>query len=241
MKLSHCVYLFLTLVIMISSCKKNSEQTSNSPGNATSVLIPLKTGNYWDFIDSSFNNGVFTSADTSRLTITGTKQVSYQGKDYTVWFWSWYKQSQSPCWFVNNESDGLHFYGGKLDSVDYFLTKNLSYKFPVQAGETWKQVSVTYSGTKFYLGDTLPTKCLSTSYSFKTKIGVLSCIEFQYTRPALKKKTVAGLQFTGNDQGSSLATEVTLFYKPDMGYVGYISKVNGLITFTKTLSSCKLN
>ncbi|MEI6682277.1 MAG: hypothetical protein WCO44_06600 [Bacteroidota bacterium] len=241
MKFNQIVYLFLTLMIMISSCKKNSEQTSTSSGGTSSMLIPLKTGNYWEFIDSSFNNGVFTYADTSRLTITGTKHVSYQGKDYTVWFWSWNNQAQSPCWFVNNESDGLHFYGGKLDSVDYFLTKQLSYKFPVQAGETWKQVSVTYSGTKFYLGDTLPTHCLATSYPFKTKAGVLSCIEFQYIRPAIKKNTIAGLQFTGIDQGSSMATEVTLFYKPDMGYVGYIGKVNGLITFTKTLSSCKLN
>jgi hypothetical protein len=230
--------LALLIVSVFCSCSKKSEQSNNS------VIIPMKVGNYWEFIDSSFNNNAFTYSDKSRLTISGSQMISFEGTNYHVFLWTWnIPYFQNSSYFVSNESDGLFFYGGTNGYKDFVLSKSLSNKFPVQAGEFWYYSEFGYKGidSSIYIIDTVQIECISTNSVFNSKIGIINCYSYQYTRtiPKTLNPILAGL--SGFMDTGDFSTVNTSYFNPNIGYIGSIQTINGIITFKKTLLSYHLN
>lgn len=238
-------YLFTVLVLTVvvfCSCSKKNGQGPAYMGN--SVIMPLKVGNYWEFIDSAFSDKKVVSVDTTRITITNSKNITYQGKSYHVFFWTWNVVGiQNMSMFVSNESDGLYFFGGTNGKEDFILTKSLNYKYPVKAGETWDCFNIGYFpfDSTFAILDTSQIECVSINTLFRTNAGEFTC--FAYHQQPSSSRTVSIL-FSGSPGSGSpgnFAIDFTAYLKPDLGYIGSVTKTNGVVTRKTTLLSYHLN
>jgi hypothetical protein len=230
--------LTMTFLAILCSCTKKNEQTNNS------VIMPLKVGNYWEYIDSTFSNIGFTYSDTSRLTISGSKIISFEGMSYHVFLWTWNSPYfQNSSFYVSNETNGLYFYGGTNGHRDFVLTKSLNCKFPVQAGELWYSTEFSYNGTdsSIFIVDTVQMQCASSNSVFKSKIGNTNCYSYQYTRTLPKILNQVFVGSSGFKDTGGFSTVNTLYYSPNIGYIGSIQTLDGIISFKKTLLSYHLN
>jgi len=230
--------LILLIVSSFCSCSKKSEQSNNS------VIIPLKVGNYWEFIDSSFNNSVFTYSDTSRLTISGSQTISFNGTNYQVFLWTWnIPYFQNSSYFVSNESNGLYIYGGTNGHRDFVLSKSLSNKFPVNAGELWYHSELGYKGidSSIYIIDTVQVQCISINSAFNSKKGIINCYSYQFIRTIPRSLRPILAELSGFKDTGDFSTVNTTYFNPNIGYIGSIQTINGIITFKKTLLSYHLN
>jgi hypothetical protein len=228
------LFLFFSFLI-VASCDDQTDDAAS--GN---VIMPLKVGNYWTFVDSSFDDtGVFIEADTSTLSITGKKTIAYQGQSYEVYLWTWTSYGADHSWLVWNGEDGLYLFGGTSPKGDYVLTKSLSIKYPAETGDEWEEYNVMYSSldSSFSISDTTVTACSSLDAALASPLGNLSCYTYEYSEDfGAAKNIISGLCGTPAEllKGNAITT-VTLFYIPDIGYVGLTDETGGVITYKKTI------
>jgi len=121
--------IFISLAILTIGC--GNDEVSNSTGagelnaacresGSTCEIIPLAVGNSWTYEITTYDSlGQLLDCDTSVETI---------GKDSVIDNETWY--SISPIWFTNRV-DGLWF-------NDIGFTEGLLYKYPAQAGDSFK-------------------------------------------------------------------------------------------------------
>jgi hypothetical protein len=227
--------LLILAIALLCSCDKKNDGVPSPIGH--SVIIPLKVGNFWEFVDSAFTAGEYSWSDTSRVTITDEKDVSLNGKTYHVFYWTWGMPSYDYCsYFVSNESDGFNMFGGTNGTDDFVLTRSLFYKYPVKAGDIWDFYDVMYgSYATFYLADTIQKQCTSKNAIFNTFVGSLSCIEYMQNGYYSKSLFFLSGRMPGSAKELPSASELFIYYKPDLGYVGLVNKANGMVTYKKTL------
>lgn len=226
------VILFF-LISIVTSCDEQTDST------VSGVIMPLKVGNYWTFVDSSFDDaGLFIEADTSTLSITGKKTIEYGGTSYEVFLWTWVTYGSDHSWLAANSAGGLYIFGGTSAKGDFILTKSLSIKYPAEIGDEWAEYNVSYSSmdSSFFISDTTVTTCSSLDAAFASPIGNLSCYTYEYSEDFGVSKVFSGFRGThaGLMKGNAITT-VTLFYIPDIGYVGLTDETGGVITHKKTI------
>lgn len=83
----------LTVIISMPSCSKSP--SSSGPGNSTTALWPLKAGNQWVYVDSSFSDSIFVQANPD--TVTALAQTYHDPNGFPLyeltstgqgWFWT---------------------------------------------------------------------------------------------------------------------------------------------------------
>jgi hypothetical protein len=234
--------VLILVVALLGSCKKKNDGEPAPTGH--SAIMPLTVGNYWEFIDSTFSNNKVVSVDTTRISIINSKNITYQGKSYHVYFWNWDVVGiANMSFFASNESDGLYFFGGTNGKEDFIMTKSLNYKFPVQVGETWDCIDVGYSpsDSTFEILDTLQIECVSINTAFKTHAGEFSCYAYHVIPSSSKSMSPFLTGLYGIASPDNYAVDYTAYLKPGFGYIGSITKSNGVVTGKKTLLSYHLN
>ncbi|HED38294.1 MAG TPA: hypothetical protein ENI76_08645 [Ignavibacteria bacterium] len=219
----------LFLFFFISSCNKN-ENTVNPVDNNTSVIFPLKVGNQWNYIDSTFDeNNSLVKVSSSSLRITGSTNITYNGKSLEVFYWNWIDVANNKPgdikWLIRNETDGLYFYGGRYLDSNFVFKKTLSEKYPVNVGDTWNNITYSFSTTNssFEISDTSLFTCIYVNKKFKTPIGELDSYVYNY------QKTI-----------DNEINDIYLYFSKDVGYIGFESKINGILRRKKTLNSLGL-
>jgi len=224
--------IFTISVICILSmigCEKKDNPTEPDD-KAADTIMPLKVGNFWNFVDSTFaDDGTFLSEDYSKLSISGKELINYNGKQIEMFYWNWYDMDEyiprDAKWLVTNESNGLNFYGGKYLNANFVFTKTLSIKFPVAAGEIWQKINYSYSSEEqsFYISDTSDITCVSVNQNFQTGSGKFSCYVYHY-----KSNSFYG------------PSDTYVYYAVNIGYVGLITKYNNTIIYKKTMTGYSL-
>jgi hypothetical protein len=232
--------LTLFLIAAVSSCSTSDSKTSG-------VIMPLKTGNHWTFVDSLFNtSGVFVGADTSTLSITGQKTVNYQSTPYDVFLWTWVDPHLAGfSWLAWYGDDGLYMLGGTSPKGDYVLCKSHEVQYPVNVNEQWDAYSISVStfDSVFHIRDTVTMTCTSTNTPFPTPVQNFTCYTFQYTWivPSKAVSPMASRSRYSKPGSANVPSVTTLYYAPDIGYVGLTDHENGILTYKKTLLSYAVN
>ncbi|UCE05538.1 MAG: hypothetical protein JSW07_18315 [bacterium] len=238
-----CILVFMLIV----SCQ--SEKRKKTPLNPPSeikptenVICPLAVGNYWTYIDSSIGFYDY-QADTSKLEITGKTTISFDNQVIEVFFWNWInlktKIPEDWKWLNRNEDDGLWTYG-ILSSTDTLLVKNLDIKYPIELSESWKSVLIYDS---FKVSDTLTITCIGIEEPFKTPLGIFYCYVYYYKMPyplqrSWHKFGLPQKQFRliiEKMDSRLIKDEFYLFLDPQVGYVGMVEIVNGVLVWKKVL------
>lgn len=216
------VMLFL---IVFAGCKKDDSPVSQ---DTSAVLMPLSVGNQWVYVDSIFTeSGALDIVDTVTLGITGKRTVVYEGKNVEVFYWNWiYKGvADQLIWLCRNESDGLNSYGLQASESNYVLKKSQWLKFPVNVGESWKNYSFVYSdSTKTFTADTSLYTCTSVNEKVKTAKGEYECYSY-----LLRRVFPEGTY------------EIYMYMSKNVGYVGLVTKINGVIREKYSLLSTSGN
>jgi hypothetical protein len=232
--------LFILVIVIFSSCSKKDSVSSTTQ---VSGLVPLKVGNYWLYIDSTFYSPSYTLVDTSRLTITDSKTINVNGSNYQVYLWSW-NDTNYPniSIFVNNETTGFYIYGGTNGDKDFILGRNLVTKFPVNVGESWNYNDYYYSqnDTCFLIYGSSQMRCLSVDSVFKSSIGERKCTVYQSTTNS-KDLLKCGMTNLPRLKYSNILTISNEFYCLGIGYMGSVETCDGDLIFKKTLLSYHLN
>ncbi len=238
-------YLFLILLIMYCQDEKQHKTPLNPPTEIKpikKVICPLAVGNYWTYIDSSI--GFYNyQADTSKLEITGKTNINFGNQVIEVFFWNWInlktKIPEDWKWLNRNEDNGLWTYG-ILSSTDTLLLKNLDIKYPIELNESWKSVLI-YDNYK--VSDTLTITCIDTEEPFKTPLGIFYCYVYYYRMPhplqrSWHKYGLPQKQFRSiieKIDSRLIKDEFYLFLVPQVGYVGMVEIVNGVLVWKKVL------
>jgi hypothetical protein len=77
--------LFFVIILSFLGCEDDNPV---SPKNESpEVIMSLKVGNQWTFIDSTFaENDSLISVDSSKLGITGKATINLEGKNIEVFY-----------------------------------------------------------------------------------------------------------------------------------------------------------
>lgn len=220
------IYLISILSVLLLGCDSDNNPTT-SEFLQNGVIVPLKVGNYWSYIDSSFTeNGILEKVDSSTLSITGYSDVSYKGSNLQVFHWTWIFEGQSSnfSWLFRNETDGLYSYGTRSLDSNYIYDKSLLFKYPVKVNDSWQNIEHYSSpGDTIYYSDTIAYTCISINEKFITPGGVFSCIVYNSKR-----------------NNNYDFYDSYIYFAKNIGYLGLLTKKNGIVTFKKVLSSYNL-
>lgn len=219
---------FLLGIIFFIGCDKDTNPINDDNNNFNSIM-PLKVGNSWTFIDSAFTDiGNFVRADTTKLKIIDKTNISYQGKIIEAYYWNWIDMSNGQPFEISslcaNDNDGFHFYGGRYLDSNIVLGKFLFLKFPTAVGEIWTNLELSFrSDSLFYIADTNIVTCISLNEKLEAGQDTIDCYVFTFQK--------------------SYSNEIDdhyLYFAKNIGYIGYIIKVNGIIRYKKSLISRQL-
>lgn len=163
--------LLLLVAISMFSCKKNDDNP------AISALIPLKTGNTWTYVDSTFHTS-YVNVDTSILSIgdfvnivgsSGFKMNSFDNSFHITFL-------------GNNDEAGNFINIGGYSDKDTTLTSSIQYKKDAKKGDSWifQEVDVNPENGIFQ-NIPLTMTCLNADTTIVTKIGQFKCKVFSYT------------------------------------------------------------
>lgn len=220
---------FLLFFVLILGCKKN-ENPVNQNENSVDVIMSLKVGNQWTYIDSTFDQKeTFVRIDTSKLGITGKTNISHNGKSYEAFYWNWIdihtNRPGDGKWLCGNEVDGLYFYGGRYLDSNFVLGRSLNAKYPVSVGDSWQNVNYSYSllDSSFKIVDTTLITCTSVKEKINTFLGEMDCYVYH------SQRTVSNYTY-----------DTYLYFVKNVGYVGATFKTNGIIRSKKVLKANEL-
>ena len=225
------LFLVVLAVCLLVGCSKNDENNDIND-DSLKVIMPLGVGYTWNYIDSTFTSaGKVESVDSSRLGITG-----YINDSIKAYLWNWYdfesKKYDDAPWLVNTNDKGFILYGFTYNNVRYFNNNKNNYLYfiyPVNLNDKWTAFDMDYvvdeSNKKVTIhSDTINCVCSSISKKLHTKAGDFDC--YIYT----SSKT--------NSEGNVI--EQSMYFAPNVGYVGGIQKKNGNVFYKKILKSYSL-
>ncbi len=186
-------FLFLLILLIpiffILSCKlfySEENEIDNTEVNEN-VLLPLQKGNYWVYETSHYTEGVLDSHSTSTAieTIEDIIKYNYEGDDYNIAVSSIRLGNYPPNsshWLQWNGTKGLYFFGG-ISHSDSLIEKQLQYKYPVKAGDSWETNIFEYdgsTGTFYVLDEKIKIECITTDTEYITNIDTFACIKYHF-------------------------------------------------------------
>lgn len=215
----------LIFAFIFISCKKNPSSSSDKNEN---VICPLKVGNYWTYIDSSWStvSGEFSRNGERKTEITGTTDITINNIDIKVYYLNHYNMELNiPLdnkYYVKNDAEGLWNFGGE-SSYDLFITKSMSFKYPVEIGDSWQHKFVSYSteDSTFSIAETEDINCYAKNEVIGTPAGYFECIVYHYHSDKYWDNTY-------------------YYYSPNIGQVALIRYRNNHIVYKKLLKSYNL-
>ncbi|MFO7445125.1 MAG: hypothetical protein R6W90_02115 [Ignavibacteriaceae bacterium] len=189
-----------------------------APYSVPNPIQPLAVGNEWIFTDSVFvMDGV--SVGTTRIIVSGVTLVS-SGQ----LFFDWQVYGENTLLRTNliSTDEKSLWHHGEVVNAETLLVKKQWSKYPVNIGDTFTEPRYSYSAADgFSYTETWTWKCISKNYPVTLAGGQkINCIAFQTT------------DFSG--------AETTILYAENIGYAGWITKVNGVLVFKETLASYTL-
>ena len=223
------IYLLL-LAVIFASCAKTSD-TPDPTQNKEVVIQPLGVGYTWEYSDSTFSEtGQLIKVEKSQLGITGKITKQFEGKATDMYFWNWFdettQQYKNPKWLCNNEEGGFYYFGGIADTIPYIFEKTLAVKYPAKVGDTWEKINYgivqSNNVTAFRKQSTSKIVCKSVDTLFQTGKEKIKCYKYQLFNPYYN------------------TSEVYVLYAPNIGFVGYVKKTNGVVVYKKSLVSYDL-
>ena len=163
--------IFLSTVIFFS-CEEN--ESNNPNDNQVVNYWPMEVGNYWTFVDSSYNSDSETwRVDTVTWFIPETKIIN--GKTYySISVTNDYPEITSQVkWLFNIEENNIIAAGGTTP-YDTLIAESVLLKNTEIIGETWPYYHIVVSeGTDLYVRDTVDMKMEAISELNNTKYGIL--------------------------------------------------------------------
>ena len=212
------LFFLLGFVVFLGCNKDNNPINEND--NTINTIIPLKVGNSWTFVDSTFTeNGDFANADTTQLKIIGKTNINYLGQNVEAYYWNWTDMSSGQPTEMSalcaNDNYGLKFYGGRYLDSNIVLGNLLFLKFPTTVGESWNNPELSFrSDSLFYIADTNIVSCIFVDEKLKVAQETISCYVYKYY----------------NERGDNY-----LYFAKNIGYIGCIIKANGVVRYKKLL------
>jgi len=165
---SYFFLLFFVFVIGTSiSCKKENTE------NQLPSLMPLNTGNKWNYETHQENNIGSASIEIGDFVVING-QRGYKlltgNKPYNITF------------LVANDTEGNHWCVGGYSDVDTLLAPSMNYKFNATTGESWdyEQVHVSHD-TGIFDSDVIKVYCIDDDSTITTPAGMLKCMLFEYS------------------------------------------------------------
>lgn len=220
------ILILLTVLITFIAC---SDDTTTDPGiQYQDTIMPLAVDNYWVFADSTFNPPHAPVVDTTKIGITGYREINYEGEKLPVYFWNWFRMPentpQSLKNWMRNEEEGLIYYGQQSGSWSSEVNRILFLKYPAEAGDEWEYT------------EAFNIRCISTSSSFTTPLGDFDCVVYRVIPTGSNRREASDLLERPYASTTSRDEEVRqLYFAPEVGYVGETTMVNGELKATKTL------
>ena len=174
-------WIFLASIlwgIVIAGCNSNP----TSPSSKDSIL-PLSIGNHWRY--AIYSVGLPNSTDSVEQRITEEMDAGIHGRvfgEVAVRLSEPESQMAPVTWLYDDDEDGLHAYGGIIDS-DTLLTDFLYLKYPAKTGETWTVPILEYSWKErsFLMPDSsILYTCVATNSKFETPAGTFFCYVYHW-------------------------------------------------------------
>jgi len=221
--------LFLLVLLLFSGCRDENPVDPNE--ESIDVIMPLKVGNLWTYVDSTFDkNGALVFVDSIKLGVTGKTNINYEGENIELFYWSWIiGKTGTPYGYhrlARNEIDGLSFFGERILDENFVQGKSLEIKYPVAVGDTWEVEFFLSSSedSSFSTGNSVFVTCKSINEKFLTNLGEMECYVYLF-------------QKSRNNEEDSFS----LYFNKNLGYVGGFSGVNETGKSKRTLKSFASN
>ena len=220
--------LFVAATVFLCGCSKDKKITPEVQFGDT--IMPLAEGNYWIYRDSIYEGRELVDTEDSKIKITGSSLISYQGEQKRVYYWNWFEmpedKPQSRKTLVRNDEGGLFYYGQKMGSSYSQLSQTLFIKYPVDTGQEWS-----------YLQGAI-IECISTSEEFETPAGIFDAYVYKVTSGW---RSLPGFTDSADETARFRTAAIQyLYYVPDVGYVGMEAIENGGLVLRRHLKEYKV-
>ncbi|MEX0719127.1 MAG: hypothetical protein WD059_00580 [Balneolaceae bacterium] len=148
-------------------------------------LIPLETGNYWDYHRWYISPNI---ADTIREEILSKHTFLIDGQQENVYGYQRFYLTEDKSeieyqWLRMNDDEGSHIMGG-ISVADTLIQKNVYYKHPESVGQSWDFFAVSYNfdSNTFSIRDTITIEVISLNDSFETEFASYdNCYVYRYS------------------------------------------------------------
>jgi hypothetical protein len=220
--------VIMLALLLLGGCSKDNGFVPEI--QFTDSIMPLAVGNYWIYTDSTFVTHYPAFVDTTKIGITGYRNIKYDEEQITVYYWNWFNMPENVPQqrknMVRNEEEGLIYYGQVVGSSVSPISRSLFIKYPVSVGEEWPYSS----------GYTLES--ISEAAPFTTPLGTFDCYVYLLVPPSRGGTGHADIisHFDIGGQRSDFeGLPRELYYVPEVGYVGMIIREEGQVVYRKTL------
>jgi hypothetical protein len=163
------ILLFYAFLLIFISCNKEKTQDSNSD------ISPLRTGNTWKYIDSTFN---IKSTDTSKV-IVGDYENIKGNFGFAI---QYFIKNNSIIFLTRSDEQGNHLLVGGYSDKDSLFYTSIEIKRNAKKNETWNyyDIVVDPNTDKF---DTLLLKmiCLNDDTMILTPKGFYKCKSYSHS------------------------------------------------------------
>jgi hypothetical protein len=140
---------FSSLIILLTfliSCSRINDPISNHgdiqiKGND---LLPIKTGNFWEYIVEKYENGILVSSSTMSTKIISDTVIEYEQEHIPVFklVETKFDVAKRPIsvmyYLLKIEQDAIYWYGHSISTDDnYYYKKQIHLKSSIQVGDIW--------------------------------------------------------------------------------------------------------
>lgn len=148
------ILIIFLVAIILFSCEEN--ENVNPDDNAESKYWPMRVGNYWTFVDSSYNS----DSETWRVdTVTWylSEEITIKGKDYySMIVTNDYPEISNQNKWLFYTDDNNVISAGAIIGNDTLIAESILIKDTETIGESWPYYHVVHSESDgLYVRDTL--------------------------------------------------------------------------------------
>ncbi|HMB90597.1 MAG TPA: hypothetical protein VKP65_07105 [Rhodothermales bacterium] len=183
------------------------------------TIQPLAAGNTWTYVDSVFS-GDAVSVSPLTISIPGRTTVANHRGEVYRWVVSADGQVRETN-LIGREEENLFHYATIVQD-DTLLARKRWAAYPVRVGDTFQEPRYSYDAQTGTFTETAvwTWTCISTTAPFNAGNQPLTAVVYR-TNP-------------------NATTEHELIYAPGIGYVGWTTRVDGVVVFKERLTSYTL-
>jgi hypothetical protein len=165
---------FLVLFVLIISLFIGCNDNSNNPNLDTSVIMPLKVGNTWNYKITDYENGNIKDSSYSKDYVTEQKTIN--SDIISIVKFSNDQDTTTSYSFFVNKSDGLY---SVRDSSGTFVY-SLALKYPGVPGDKWGKIETWEIESTNVNCSTPAGNFTCYKYKFIISIDSLNILKFTY-------------------------------------------------------------